>query len=68
MKKETKIEEITRIAKEAGLSLSEVFRKANVPYNTVQNWSKSEPKAFETYDTLLKTIEMMSANKETTKE
>lgn len=55
--KEKRIDVIRRLCSENNLSLSEVFRKADIPYSTVQNWDNKEPEAFTTYDTLIDTID-----------
>ncbi len=63
MSKEKKIDEIRRLAAESGLSLPEVFMKANVLYSTVGNWDRKEPEAFAVYDRLKETIEEMKTAK-----
>ncbi len=62
--REKRIDEIKRLCDENGLSTSEVFRKADVPYSTVANWTRKEPDAFETYDKLKDTIAEMASEKE----
>lgn len=64
MPKEKRIDEIKRLCDENGLPVAEVFRKADIPYNTVANWTRKEPAAFETYDKLKDTINEMVSVKE----
>lgn len=63
--KKKQIDIIQEKAEAAGLSLSEVFREAKVPYSTVQNWKQKEPTAFETVNKLNETIERLAAEKTT---
>ncbi len=63
MDKKKQIEIIEEKAKEAGVSLAELFRKADVPYNTIQNWRNQEPSAFQTVEKLNQTLEEIKAYK-----
>jgi len=64
MNKEKRVDEIIRLCAESGLSLLEVCREAKVNYGTIQKWQNKEPDAFETYDTLKDTIEVMKSKKQ----
>lgn len=48
-----------------GLNLREVFRRAQVPVTTIQNWDRKEPEAFTTLKKLNDTVEAMKKEKET---
>lgn len=65
MSQEKKIEEIERLCEENGLQLAEVLREAKIPYSTVQNWKKKDPKPFETEKTIKDTIIKMASQKQT---
>jgi len=47
-----------------GLNLREVFRRAQVPETTIQNWDRKEPDAFTTLKKLKETISLMVEEKE----
>lgn len=49
---------------EEGLNLREVFRRAQVPETTIQNWDRKEPDAFTTLEKLNNTISVMKKEKE----
>lgn len=59
MPKQKKIDLIEKLCKENGLNIYEVFRKSEVPTNTIFNWRKKEPKAFADYDRIIETIYSM---------
>lgn len=54
------IDKIKQKCKEAGLGIYDVLREAKVPRDTVQNWNKKNPKAFETKDKIYAAIDKLS--------
>lgn len=46
-----------------GLDIRAVFRRADVPEATIQNWIRKEPEAFVTREKIHKTIETMKEEK-----
>lgn len=63
MSKEKQIDIIEKKCEDAGITMSELFRKADVPYSTIQNWRRQEPTAFETVEKLNQTLEEIKAYK-----
>lgn len=62
--KEKRIDKIERLCKEADIPMTTLFRKADIPYNTISNWRKKEPDAFQNYDRLIETLESLKSEKE----
>lgn len=54
----TTINSLKEKCKESGIGIYELFRRAGVPKDTIQNWKK-EPKAFETLAKLNNTLKVM---------
>lgn len=57
------IDLIKQKCKDAGLKLKPVFEAAGVPYDTILNWKRSEPKAFETVEKINNAIEKLKDEK-----
>lgn len=53
------IEIIQKKCKDYDLNIYEVLREAKVPNNTVFNWSKKNPKPFDTLEKINKAIEKL---------
>lgn len=58
-----KIEEIRKKCEKHNISLAKVFREANVPQSTIQNWERKEPEAFVKLDKINETIEKLIEEK-----
>lgn len=54
----TTINSLKEKCKESGLNIHELFRRAGVPKDTIQNWKK-EPKTFKTLAKLNDTLKVM---------
>lgn len=57
------IEQIENKCKENGLQISAVFRRANVPQATIQNWRRKEPEAFDKLSKVENAIEELIKEK-----
>ena len=61
--KKKRIEIIKDRVEAEGFTMAEVLRRADVPYNTIANWTGGDPKPFQTYDKIMDTIDEMSKEK-----
>jgi len=54
-------DEIKKLCKTLGLKIGDVLREAKVSDDTLFNWSKKEPKSFETKRKIYEAIEKMKS-------
>lgn len=57
------INEIKKKCQDNGLNVHEVLRRAQAPKDTLHNWSKKEPKSFETKEKIENAITEMISEK-----
>ena len=58
-----RIDVLRKLCEENNLNIYEVARESNIPEATIQNWTRKNPKPFETEDKLLNTINRKIAEK-----
>lgn len=58
-----RIDILRKKCSDEGLDLRKVFRRAQVPESTIQNWDRKEPEAFSTWDKLETSFEEMKEEK-----
>lgn len=63
MEAKKQIDIIRETCKKKGLKIYTVFRKAEIPIQTIANWDKKEPEAFQVLEKINATIEQMEAEK-----
>lgn len=58
-KGERRVSYIKRLCKENNITIDMLVREADLPRSTISNWQKKEPAAFENYDKLIETVEII---------
>ena len=59
----SKIKEIQELCDKHKLSITELFREANIPHATIANWQKKEPDAFFKLEKLHATLDRLIEEK-----